>query len=91
MKRLIVMTGAAALLAPLMSSADDYQFIVSGDPVAASTVNSSTKVSSSTSLVSGTLSKLTAADSLEARYRTWHESNSTALRSDKAGIRIVVK
>ena len=81
---------SAAILAPLMSSAAN-SCIVSGDPVAAATVNSSAKVSTSTALVSGTLSKLTVASSLEARYRTWELSNGTALRSDKAGMTIVVK
>ena len=38
MKRLIIMMGAAVMIAPLMLSADDYQFIISGDPVAAATV-----------------------------------------------------
>jgi len=90
MNRLLLMI-SAAMIAPLMTSADDCQFIISGDPVAASTVDSSAKVSASTALVSGTLSKLTAASSLEARYRTWELSNSTALRSDKAGMIIVVK
>ena len=89
MKRLIVMTCVAAMLVPLMSSADSC--IVSGDPVAAATVNSSAKVSTSTALVSGTLSKLTVSSSLEARYCTWKLSNGTALRSDKAGMRIILK
>ena len=89
MKRLIVMTCVAVMLAPLMSPADSC--IISGDPVAAATANSSAKVSASTALVSGTLSKLTVASSLEARYRTWELSNGTALRSDKSGMIIVVK
>ena len=91
MNKLLLMICAAAMLAPLVASADGYQFIISGDPVAAAMVNSSAKVSSSTALVSGTLSKPTAAASLEARYRTWELSNSTALRSDKTGMTIVVK
>lgn len=91
MKRLLLKIGTAvAIIAPLMSSADGYQFIISGDPVAAATVNSSTKVSTSTALVSGTLSKLTASSLLEARYRTWKLSNGTALRSDKVGMIMVV-
>ncbi|MBR3223144.1 MAG: hypothetical protein IKF72_13065 [Kiritimatiellae bacterium] len=89
MKRMLSMA-SAAMLAPLMSSAAN-SCIISGDPVAAATVNSSAKVSASTALVSGTLSKLTTASSLEARYRTWKLSNGTALCSDKAGMTIVVK
>jgi len=88
MKRILSMA-SAAMLAPLMSSADSC--IISGDPIAAATVNSNAKVSTSTALVSGTLSKLTESSSLEARYRTWKLSNGTALRSDKAGMTIVVK
>ena len=88
MKRILSMA-SAAMLVPLMSSADSC--IISGDPVAAATVNSSAKVSTSTALVSGTLSSLTESSSLEARYRTWKLSNCTALRSDKAGMTIVVR
>ena len=88
MKRILSMA-SAAMLVPLMSSADSC--IISGDPVAAATVNSSAKVSTSTALVSGTLSSLAESSSLEARYRTWKLSNCTALRSDKAGMTIVVR
>ena len=89
MKRTLSMA-SAVMLAPLISSAAN-SCIISGGPVAAATVNSSAKVSSSTALVSGTLSKLTEASSLEARYRTWKLSNGTALRSDKAGMVLVVQ
>lgn len=88
MNRILSMA-SAAMFVPLMSSADIC--IISGDPVAAATVNSSAKVSTSTALVSGTLSKLTESSSLEARYRTWELSNGTSLRSDKAGMRIILK
>ena len=90
MNRLTPMIGAA-MLAPMMLSADSYQFIISGDPVAAATVNSSAKVSPGTALVSGTLTRQTPASSLEARYRTWEHSNATAFRSDKTGMTIVVR
>lgn len=84
MKKLLLMIGAAAALAPLMSSADDYQFIISGDPVAAASAGSRAVASPGTSLVTGTLTTPTGAVSLEARYRTWYESAGIALRSDKA-------
>ena len=90
MKRILAMA-SAAMLVPLMSSAADYPFIISGDPVAAATANSCAAVSSSTALATGTLSSLTSSSALEARYRTWYESGGTALRSDKAGMKIVVK
>lgn len=75
MKKIAMMLGAAALL-PL--HADTYQFIISGDPVAAATADSHSVAS--------------AATSLEARYRTWDESDGIALRSDKyRGLFIIVR
>ena len=92
MKRLMIMTGAAAMIAPLMSSADDYQFIISGDPVAASTVNSSKTETPSTSLVTSSRTSPTVAASLEARYRTIIPTAGIKLRSDAAyGLIISVK
>ena len=83
---------AVAMFAPLMSSADDYQFIISGDPVAAASVGSKAVASPGTSLVTGSLTRPTEAASLEARYRTWYESAGIALRSDKAhGFILVIK
>ena len=70
-----------AALSPL--HADTYQFIISGDPVAAATVDSCAVASSGTSLETATRSGGSAASSLEARYRTWDESDGIALRSDK--------
>ena len=71
------------LLVPLVALADAYQFIISGDPVAAATVGSRAVASPGISLVTGTLTAPTAAASLEARFRTWYESIGIALRSDK--------
>ena len=72
---------AATALMP--SRADTYQFIISGDPIAAATVDSCAVASSATALATGTYSASTAATSLEARYRTWDESDGITLRSDK--------
>ena len=72
------------MVAPLMSSADDYQFIISGDPVAASTVNSSKAETPSTSLVTSSRTTQTVAASLEARYRTIAPTAGVKLRSDAA-------
>ena len=83
MKRALLIGTTIMSLVSLMASADEYQFIISGDPVAAATVDSSTAVSSGTSLVTGTLATPAAAASLEARYRTWDESDGIALRSDE--------
>ena len=83
MKRALLIGTTIMSLVSLMASADEYRFIISGDPVAAATVDSSTAVSSGTSLVTGTLATPAAATSLEARYRTWDESDGIALRSDE--------
>ncbi len=84
MKRLLIIGVPAILLIPLVALADAYQFIISGDPVAAATEGSRAVPSSGISLETGVRTAPTAADSLEARYRTWHESEGTKLRSDKA-------
>ncbi len=68
--------GAAALL-PL--HADTYQFIISGDPVAAATADSHSVASAATSLETATRSGGSAASALEARYRMWDESDGIAL------------
>ena len=69
---------AATALIP--SRADTYQFIVSGYPAANVSYSAA---SSGTSLVTATRRQSTAAQSLEARFRTWDESDGVALRSDK--------
>ena len=83
--RTVIATIAIALgeaaLSPL--HADTYQFIISGDPVAAATVDSCAAASSGTALVTATRAMPTAAQALEARYRTWDESDGISLRSDK--------
>ena len=55
MKKTLLIGTTIMSFASLMSSADEYRFIISGDPVAAATVGSSAAVSSGTSLVTGTL------------------------------------
>ena len=59
---------------------DTYQFIISGYPAANASYASS---SSGTALVTSTRTAPTAAAPLEARYRTWDESDGIALRSDR--------
>ena len=86
MKKMAVMLGAAALL-PL--HADTYQFIVSGYPAAN---ESYAATSAATSLETATRSGGSAASALEARYRTWDESDGIALRSDKyRGMMIIIR
>lgn len=82
---------AAAALVSAMAAApltaargDGYQYILSGDPVAAETADSSSASSATSLLTSGTLADgHVLASELEARYRTAGESAVTALRSDK--------
>ena len=78
---------AATALIP--SRADTYQFIVSGYPAA----NESYPAASvGTALATATRSGGSAASQIEARYRTWDESDGIALRSDKyRGITIIFR
>ena len=64
----------------LSSVGDVYQFIISGYPA---TNESYPAASSGTALVTATHTVPTVAAPLEARYRTWDESEGIALRSDK--------
>ena len=83
---------AAMAAAPLATArGDGYQFVVSGEIVAATTGCSSDS-SEATSLTSGTLADGVVYDSeLEARYRTSDESNTSSLSSDKIGMVILFK
>ena len=83
MKKLLIIGAAAMLLMPLVSSADDYQFIISGDPVAAATVGSCSATSSGKALVTDALTTASSSKPLEARFRTWLASLGKALRSDE--------
>lgn len=82
MKRIAVILGAAALL-PL--HADTYQFIISGDPVAAATADSHSVASAATSLETATRSvgsSLFALPlSLRRRNVVYYSANGTSLWS----------
>ncbi len=93
MKRLLTIGIAAMLFMPLVSSADDYQYIISGDPVAAATVGSCSAASSGKALVTDALATASASRPLEARFRTWLASLGKALRSDEwiIGTRILFR
>ena len=70
---------AAALAASVLAAGADYQFVISGHPVA----NPSVSVpSAGIALSSGAVSARSGASALEARYRTRDESEPTSLRSD---------
>ena len=84
MKRLFLIGAVTAMsLVPLLSSADDYPYIISGDPVAAATVGSCSAASSGKALVTDALATASVSRPLEARFRTWLASLGKALRSDK--------
>lgn len=76
---------AAMAAAPLAAAnGDEYQFIISGDPIAAETADCSSASSATAALTVGTLSDGFVCDSeFEARSRTTDESSARALRSDK--------
>jgi len=79
------LTAAMAAASLVRANGDEYQFIVSGELVAA-TEGCSSDSSSTTSLESGPLADgFVYGDELEARYRTMGESDTCSLRSDKAG------
>ena len=86
---------AAFAAAPLAAANDDddYQFIISGDPIAAETVGSSSDSSVASALVSGTLADGVVLESaFETRYCTWCESPAQSLRSDECrGMMIFVR
>jgi hypothetical protein len=80
---------ALALAAAPPASLADYQFIVSGYPAANVSYPSA---SAGTDIVTATCSSPTTAAPLEARYRTWGESEGTDLRSDEpSGFFIIVR
>jgi anti-sigma factor RsiW len=91
-KAAVAALASAIAAAPLTAArGDGYQYIISGDPVAAETADSSSASSATSSLTSGTLADgHVLASELEARYRTAGESAVTALRSDKFNATIII-
>ena len=71
----LVLVALVAIAAPL-AFGDDYQFIISGDPVAAATVNSHSAES--------------ATAALDGVYRTFAESATTHLYTDKLGPTLII-
>jgi len=90
MKRLLIVGAAALSLALPVVTADAYQFIMSGDPN--TDAPASRAESGGVSLATGTLETRSDATALEARYRTFDESDGTNLRSGKwRGLCIIVR
>ena len=92
MKQLLMVTILASIFAgtPFLSMADgDYQYIVSGYPVA--NPNQSL-ASEGIPLATGRYACRSVASPLEARFRTFLESNGSKLLSTKfIGIRCVIR
>ena len=82
-KRFAAIAASALAFAPVAAVGDgDYQYIISGDPVAASTNGTASAASAGGSLSSGVNSTTQDFDSiLEARYRTRLGSDGIALNS----------
>ena len=75
---------AAMAAAPLAAAnGDEYQFIISGDPVAAATVGSSSASSAEIALETGALRVAGTANDLEARSRSNGASIAIALNATK--------
>lgn len=90
----IALPFAASLFAVCgVVAAEEYQFIVSGDPVAAATENCSSMSSQGTGMATGALSVPSVASALESRYRTWFCSESVDLDSSELhiGLRFILK
>ena len=89
LKSTAALAGAIALATaqPTAAAGDGYQYIVSGYPAANPKQVAS---SASTSLETGAYRIVSAADDLEARYRTCIASNATALRSDEFKAMIII-
>jgi hypothetical protein len=73
--------------------AEEYQFIISGDPVAAASADSSSLASVGVNMNSGGLSQPSIACSLDMRYRTWFASDGINLESSELhiGFRFILK
>ena len=76
--------------APPAASADGYQFIISGDPVAAATADTDYDVSAGTSLAVGLLGGNSASGALEARRMTIGDSDGTALDSTELKAMVII-
>ena len=83
MKKLLIISAAAILLVPLVALADAYQFIISGDPIAAATEGTSSAASSGMSFATGALKKTAVAPRIESRILTWFASIGVDIDPDK--------
>ena len=93
MRRMLLIGSVVTLFAPWKAAAEAYQFIISGDPVAAATVGRSSKGSAGNDLVTGVSSRPSIGESLEVRYRTWLGSDGINLETSelKIGFRFILR
>lgn len=74
----------AIITAPLaVANVDEYQFIVSGDPIAAATMGSSSAISDEIALETGGLRVAGSTEDLESRSRTAGASVAITLNATK--------
>lgn len=94
MKRLLhaAVLSAAVFAAYLPLHADGYQYIISGDPIAAATAGTSSLASSGTSFVTSTFKKAAVAPGIESRILTWFSSVGVNIDPDKIlGFKLIFK
>ena len=82
---------AAVLLGGGLAVADEASYPFITDGAIHDIVGDSTEISSASSLAGGRASDVSSAKSLEARYRTWDESEGRMIRTDKLPFAIVVR
>lgn len=78
---LAAVLGFAAFAAVLPSVADDYQFIVSGDPVAAATADTSSCATEGVALLTGTLTASVMSPEFDIRSWTLFETLGVKLNT----------
>lgn len=79
-RKLAARLATLLLVGTQFAAGDTYQYIISGTPVAN---ESYAAASSPASLAAATRRDESAASPMEARYRTWDESDGIPFRSDK--------
>jgi len=80
-RKLVALLAALLLVGMQFAAGDTYQYIISGSPAANESYSA---VSAATSFeVAVTQHDESAATPMEARYRTWDESDGIPFRSDK--------
>lgn len=82
---------AVLLLGSGLALADEISYPFITDGAIHDIAGDSMEVSSGGSLINGRTSSVSTADALEARHRTWDESDGVMIRTDKLPFVIVVR